>query len=162
MRILKYIFAVLILGSLGLAIFSYIKSTQLPDKNLIIDPLYLEPVQKEVDIYTKPFEIKKQGFTYIITPLYEYEVFGLSVADYDSENWLDVFYKKDPLNTKDICLIWGDNIKNGFYKDIEFRQREFVCSWKLKKQNVIFSNNKISSNHLLPANNDIYNEFKQA
>jgi len=162
MKIIRYILGILVLISFGLVVLSFFRKNSLPDERLINQSLYQAPVQKEIDLSSKTFEIEKEGFLYKITPLYEYEIYGLSVADYDSENWIDYFHKKDPLNTKDICLIWGENVKSGSYKDISFKHGEFTCYWKTDSEETIFDSSEISNNHLLPATEEIYKEIKKA
>ena len=47
--------------------------------------------------------------SYKISPLYEYEIKGLVVAEYDSDDWLDRTHEKDTGQTKDLCLVVGRN-----------------------------------------------------
>lgn len=162
MRVFRYILVFLIIATLGVLVFSYFKKNDLPGKDLMRQSLYNEPLQEGIGLSDNSFKIEQDGFTYIITPLYKYEIFGLSVAEYDSENWFDTFHKKDPLNKKDICLIWGQNVKTGAYENVKFQQGEFICFWKAERQDIVFNNNEISNNHLLPATDEIYQEFKKA
>lgn len=162
MRVFRYVLVFLIIATLGLLVFSYFKKNDLPNKDLIRKSLYNEPFQEQIDLSVKPFEIKKDGFTYTITPLYKYEIFGLSVTEYNSDSWFGIIHKKDPLNKKDFCLIWGQNVKSGAYENIKFWHGEFTCFWKTEKQGVVFSNSEISNNHLLPATDEIYQKFKKA
>ncbi|KPJ54940.1 hypothetical protein AMJ47_02625 [Parcubacteria bacterium DG_72] len=162
MKILKGLVLFLLLSSLILAVFSFTKINDLPSKEHLKDLVYQQPIQEEVDLSVKPFEIEKEGFFYKITPRYHYEILGISVADYSYDNWLDFFRRKDPLFKKDICLIWGYNAQSENYEEVSFKYRERDCIWETEKENLIFNNNEISMNHLLPSNEKIENLMKQA
>jgi len=164
MKLIKHTISFLILTSLILLIFSYFKKNNLPEKNLIVDSLSQAPSQTSLEPLDKPFKIEKGGNLYTLTPLYKYELYGLSVADYDSENWLDVAHKKDPLNTKDICAIWGDNIAKGIYQNLKFTHGEFTCFANAKDDKTwnLFRSNEISNSHLIPSDERVYKKIKEA
>jgi hypothetical protein len=164
MKIIRHAIFISILISLVLFIFSCLKKNDLPDKNLIMKELDQVPLQEPLNSSDKPFQIKKGGNIYTITPLYKYELYGLSVADYDSENWLDVMHKKDPLNTKDICAVWGNNAIGGIYQNSKFGHGEFTCFVKSTnvEDDMAFKNNEFSNNHLIPASEEVYKKIKEA
>jgi len=161
MKALKSIIGISLLISLGLFGFSFLEMNNLPEKELILEQLYQDPIQEELE-GSIPIIEEKDGFTYTIEPLYSYEIYGLSVADYNPENWLDIFHKKDPLNSKDICLVWGDNLSLGGYEETKFKHGEFTCFWQIQSEEVVFVNNEISNNHLLPATDEIYEKIKKS
>ena len=159
----KKLVKIILLFSICLFVFSCFQKDNFPKKEEIVNELYQEPLQAGVE--KAPFQLQEGEFTYMITPKYTYELYGLVVSYYDSENWLDLWHKNDPLNTKDVCVIWGDNIKSGVYQKMKFSHGEFTCYAKFKK-GVDFSwyskfyNSQISNNHLLPKNDEIYEEMK--
>ncbi|MHA1575371.1 MAG: hypothetical protein ACTSXL_04450 [Alphaproteobacteria bacterium] len=99
----------------------------------------------------------------LVEPVKSFEITGLVVEEYDSENWLDYAHKHDPFNTRDLCLIWGENAKNDAYFDYKFWHGEFTCFAKPKTRNPKkgFLYQNVSNNHLLPASEDIYKAIKQ-
>lgn len=157
----KFIKIILLIG-LFLFFISYFKKNDLPQPEFIINFLYNEPRQEKIEL--EPFELQKEEFTYEIYPLYSYELYGLIVADYDSENWLDFSHRHDPFNIKDICLIWGDNVKSDIYKKIEYSHGEFTCYYQCKDNSYYqqFSHWQFSNNHLLANNDEIYKRIKKA
>ncbi|OGZ27719.1 MAG: hypothetical protein A2365_03695 [Candidatus Nealsonbacteria bacterium RIFOXYB1_FULL_40_15] len=161
---MRRIFSIILILSVFLFIFSFFKKNDLPDKNEILNEIYIAPIQSETIL--EPFCEEKEGYGYDITPRYEYELRGVVVSMYDSENWLDYAHKADPLNTKDLCVLWGDNIKNEVYQQMKFKHGEFTCypifkngidrNWYQK-----FSWSYGSNNHLLPATDEVYKDIKK-
>jgi len=150
---------IIFLLSLVLFAVSYFKKNDLPPEGEILPSLQNEPIQQEAGL--QPFDLSKGDYIYRITPYFGYELYGLVVADYNSENWLDFMHKNDPLNSKDVCVLWGDDVKDGIYNNVKFSHGEFTCFLKSKSGTDSswysrFSMSQISNNHFLPANDDIY------
>jgi len=162
MNILKALVLFLLLSSLVSTVFFFFKIDDLPSKEHLLDSIYQQPVQKEVDLSVEPFELKKEKFIYKITPRYHYEISGLLVADYSYDNWLDMFRRKDPWYKKDVCLIWGYNAQSENYKEVNFRYKDRDCFWSTEKEGLIFNNNEISMNHLFPSNGKIESLIEKA
>ncbi len=161
MKILKAVVLFLLLASLALFVFTFTKIDDLPAKEDLKDLVYKQPVQEEVDFSIEPFDMEKDKFIYKISPRYHYEISGILVADYVYDNWLDIFRKKDPLYKKDICLIWGYNAESENYAKGSFRYVNGGCIWETE-EDVVFNNNEISMNHLLPSDEKIEELMKQA
>lgn len=164
MSVLKKLIKIILLISVILFLASYFKKNDLPQREQILSSLYQEPSQTEIEI--KPFQIEKEGFTYNVTPKYSYELYGLVVSYYDSENWLDIFHKEDPLNTRDVCVIWGDNVKTDVYQNMKFKSGEFTCYWKFKQKADSswyskFNDSQGSNSHFLPKDDEIYKKMKE-
>lgn len=146
--------------SVVLFAFSYFQKEKLPDKNFISDKLYINPIQTETQ--KKPFEVEKNGTTYEIAPLYNYELNGLVVSYNNSDNWYDYYHKqwKDYINAKDLCVVWGENIKTEAYKYFDFTSGSWTCYAKSKQdisqeQWSKFKGNNLSNNHLLSSSEEI-------
>jgi len=164
MSVLKKLIKIILLIGVILLLVSYFKKNDLPQREQILSSLYQEPSQIEIGM--EPFQIEKGEFTYQITPKYSYELYGLVVACYDSENWLDVFHKEDPLNTRDICVIWGDNLKTDVYQKMKFKHGEFTCYWEFKQKidsswYSKFNSSQGSNSHFLPKDDEIYKTTKE-
>lgn len=145
----------------GLVIFvsSYFLQNKLPNPTSIDNSLYKEPIQEAIQMDSISQIMK--DVTYTISPQYSYELWGLIVSENDNEVWYSRFKTTDPLNTKDFCVIWGDNLKSGNYKDFKFKSEEFVCIYSSDKY-VNFNSAQLSNNHLLPANDEMYQQIRQA
>lgn len=141
-----------------ICIVTFFWRERLPDSATMLPAVFEEPVQKEVQ--KEALNIQKDDYQANIKFLYEYEINGLIVEDYDSEVWYDIMHKYDPFNTKDVCVIWGDNVKNNIYKNVEFSHGEFTCFYRTKSRE--FNKNQFSNNHLIPADHNLYKKIKKA
>jgi hypothetical protein len=144
---------IIILASLLLG-FSYYQTKKLPSEDYLIDEMYNLPLQQKTD--KRPFVVKVNDINYLIRPLFVYEVYGLVVSCHESAHWLDYYHArwKDSLNIKDLCLMWGNNLKSQIYKKMRFSSESWTCYYKFKpgisRQEVkMFRKSDFSNNHLL-------------
>ena len=121
-----------------------------------IDNSILEKYPQQEKIEIPEIQTKYRDFTYQIDPLYSYEIYGLVVSEYTSHNWMDVTHKKDPANTRDLCLVWGDNIKTDAYRKVKYSHGEFTCYYSYNKAiEPPFNGQLLSNNHLIPENEEV-------
>jgi hypothetical protein len=162
----KNLFLCLKYGSIALAlwVFAYWQSTQLPNHFSSLKNLQNEPRQTSTD--KEPFQLEVKKHNYQIQPLFEYELWGLIVEDHNAFSWIDTSHEQwgDFLNTKDICVIWGQNLTNRYLKDLEFSHGDWTCYVKTSSSEAwsSFKWNQLSNNHLLPENSDIETKIKAA
>ena len=155
-KLFNYLFWV----SATVLVLSFIQKDKLPDRSEIRDELYREPLQLAVE--KSPITVEKAGMAYIIRPLYSYDIYGMVVSYHHSVSFDDYYHKqwKDVINTKDICVIWGENIKSGVYQKMTFESGSWTC-YTAFKPNVSraewnkYKNECLSNNHLIPANEGI-------
>jgi len=91
---------------------------------------------------------KKGGYSFELTPLYDYEVSGLIVSKMNYKIFsLGKFEKVFPY---DLCMIWGSNVSGGLYKNnsLKFSQD---CRWCYVQWfgDVSLNWEEFSNNHLL-------------
>lgn len=148
--------------SISAFIFSYLKKNNLPQQADIESSLFTNPKQSEIVLTA--FEIAEDDHTYKITPKFSYELYGLVVSDYDSETWIDITHEHDPLNTKDICVVWGDNLKSDIYRKMKYSHGEWTCYYEAESSEdfAAFNSSQFSNNHLLPASDEVYKTIKNA
>jgi len=154
LEIITKIIKIILLISIILFGISFFQKGKLPDKEDVLEQLYQEPLQTETD--AAPFKTERGGIVYDISPLYDYELYGLIVSYHHSKSWLDYYHGrwKDFINIKDICVIWGDNIKTEVYKQMKFKSGSWTCysefksgvDWRMYSK---FKNSCGSNNHLL-------------
>ena len=135
---------------------------RLPDQELIHHELYQEPIQSETQ--APPLERTVRGITYTIVPLHSYELYGLVVSYTNCLSWTDYYHQeaKDFINPKDICVIYGENLRNGVYKVMKFNSDAWVCFFTCKKgfekeMSSKFRGSCLANNHLLFADEEINN-----
>ena len=90
-KLLKYV----LLASLILGVYAWLNLEKLPDQAAIDPSLEQEPQQERVD--QAPFIIEHGEYQAKLSPVYSYDIKGLVVEEYDSENWLDYTHKTTPL-----------------------------------------------------------------
>ncbi len=155
--ILKNAFYVCVLVFVGTYFFRY----TLPNPDELLTNLIQEPSQYTTS--ASDITISQDGYTALLSPQFVYEISGLVVTQYESDTWYDYIHKNDPFNTKDVCVVWGENIETDIYKKGDFSSGEFTCYWYFDSQELFseFSHRAISNNHLIPANDEIAKSIEQ-
>lgn len=127
---------------------------RLPPAGAILPPLLAEPRQ-EADGVPPPFAVTVKKLTYVVKPLFRYEIAGLVVSQHRADSLLDIHHRRwqDHLNIKDLCLVWGRNIESGVYREMKFWNRDFTCLCRFPDGETakLFSGRHLSNNHLLAA-----------
>lgn len=129
-------------------------SDRLPAVGDIFPELYREPLQTRENL-PAAFPVSKKKVRYTVTPLFRYKLFGLVVSQHRSDSLLDISHQRwrDYLNIKDLCVVWGRNIRSGVYREMKFWNRDFtcMCSFPDGETAELFSPRHLSNNHILCA-----------
>lgn len=133
------------------------KQDDLPDR-VGYDPVLLqEPEQTAIS--RAAFTETVGGITYTIQPKFDYVLNGLVVSLHDAGSWKDYLHEKwnDNLNVLDLCVIWGRNVSESAWRNIEFSSGQFTCNFFTRSSEAYhkFNQAQISNNHLLTANPDL-------
>ena len=143
----------LFICGLALLLTAIWKKDVLPAPQELRDELLDEPSQAAVQ--RAPFQTSVGDVTYDVRPLHKYELHGMVVSRHDSNTWWDYIHKEwnDKLNVADLCVVWGNNVRSGAYRDIEFSSGQFVCNFQTSSSEAYaaFDQTAISNNHLLSA-----------
>lgn len=96
----------------------------------------------------------KDDFQYTLEPLYDYRINAMVVHAMDY-TWFSI-YKRDSVFPLDLCVIWGDNLKDKTYrnKSLFFRQDFRFCLYNWFGD-VDFKGNELSNNHLIIRDKDL-------
>jgi hypothetical protein len=152
------IFRLGFLACLLLGVLSIYFDDRLPPPADIFPHLYNEPLQTN-DGLPAAFQVSKKKITYIVTPLFHYELSGLVVSQHRSDSLMDISHRKwrDYLNIKDLCVVWGRNIRSGVYRKMKFWNRDFtcMCSFPDSETAALFSGRHLSNNHILCADKNV-------
>ncbi|MCD6550194.1 hypothetical protein J7K24_01460 [bacterium] len=156
---IKQVIRIFFLISIIVVGMSFFEKNKLPSQKEILEQLYQDPVQTETSI--APFEREVGGIIYKITPLYNYELYGLIVSTHSSRSIAAYYHNKyeDFINIKDICVVWGENIRRETYRLSKFKSGPFTCYVKRKG---FFDNSSFSNNHLLTENKEIAKKISKA
>ncbi|OGZ98001.1 MAG: hypothetical protein A3D57_02685 [Candidatus Sungbacteria bacterium RIFCSPHIGHO2_02_FULL_46_12] len=112
-----------------------------------------DPIQTKV-ADGKPILFTKDGFSYTLTPLFDYDISGLVVHRMIYNRWFSLS-RTDSVFFMDLCMIWGENVKRGTYRngDVDFLQDARFCRYSYGEGHEIF-NNALSNNHLVIRDDD--------
>jgi hypothetical protein len=138
------------------------KSDALPPPPELSPALLEEPAQ--VPVRQAAYTTTSHGVTYTVQPLYAYELVGLVVSKHDAKSWWDYLHREwnDNLNIVDLCVVWGNNARNGSYADIHFSSGQFTCNFSTWSDTAYaaFDQTAISNNHLLTDHPDIAKKLR--
>jgi hypothetical protein len=111
-------------------------------------PVFSDPVQTPA-ADKAPIKFEKDGFSFTLTPLYNYQISGLVVHRMDYNKWYSLS-RTDKTFTTDVCMLWGDNIKSGAYqnKSLDIKQDFRFCLFSYWGE-LSLRNDQFSNNHLI-------------
>lgn len=164
-RLINQILLLIFLSSLGLAIWSHWKKDQLPSPDLYGKTRLEEPRQTPTD--SSVFQIEARGIRYTIEPLFDYQLDGVVVSLHDSDVFWDIYHFKDWqdfINIRDLCVVWGDNVSSGAFRDMHYRNSTWTCwiSTNNARAAERFAWEELSNNHLLSHDPVIQEAIKSA
>lgn len=133
-------------------VVTYFFKDKMPDPDYYRSSNLTEPLQTKT--YRDEFSISVNEQTYVIKPKFDYELYGVVVSMHNPEDLGDIYHHsewEDFINLKDLCVIWGDNVISGVYKNMEFDSTTWTCwaSWPDRETGERFSMRSLSNNHLL-------------
>jgi hypothetical protein len=162
---IKNVATIVLLISIVLVLIALFQKDRLPDREDILNELFRMPRQTQTSALA--FETEVGNKVYTITPFYEYELYGLVVSYYDSTGWWDITHKflwKDFINIKDICVLYGFNVRTDAYKEMRFKSGPWTCYVDLptERAQVQYHHICLSNNHLLADNKQLAKEIMRA
>ncbi|MBY0407375.1 MAG: hypothetical protein K2Q01_06750, partial [Rickettsiales bacterium] len=124
---------------------------RLPEPDDISPALYTAPLQESTTPNEFHFPYKGQDIR--VVPLQTYEIHGLVVSHNDPAKWynFDITHDHLSLDTRDICLVWGENLKSGEYRKVSYTNDDWACKWSYGADIAQFNDHEISNNHLITA-----------
>jgi hypothetical protein len=162
---LETLFKWLFILSLLVALTTYFKKDSLPDPAFYDLTQLEEPLQRPTR--KRPFDTQVNGQSYLITPLFDYELHGVVVSFNDSDSFTDTTHHRrwrDFLNIRDLCVIWGRNVQNGVYREMDFSNDSWTCwaYWPNAETRSRFSMRQLSNNHLLADDDELKRRLMSA
>ncbi len=146
------VFRVLFLFTFVVFYYASVQIEAMPAPEEINSLLDNEPRQEIIN--KESFDFSYRGRDYLIEPIAEYEIWGLVVTHNDITDFIDIYHDVDSVDIRDICVLWGDNVKHGVYNNFNFWSEPWTCffqaeDWAYMK---LFNQAQISNSHLLSAN----------
>jgi hypothetical protein len=122
-----------------------------------IDPA-LHEAPKQTNIERSSRTITYHGVGYIVEKVAEYEITGLVASHNNIHGFTDIYHDETSLDTKDVCLVWGENLKNTNYLKASFKNAPWMCHVKWKNGEELKAN-ELSNNHLITASGIIRDQI---
>jgi hypothetical protein len=149
---LERLFKWLLIGSLAVVGMTYFHKDRLPYPSYYnLDDL---SAPKQGPTSHMPFTTHVNDQVYQIEPRFSYELHGIVVSYHNADSIFDIWHHsryKDFINLRDLCVIWGNNVRSGVYLDMEFWNESWTC-FSLAPDRTIwkrFQEDQLSNNHLL-------------
>ena len=118
----------------------------LPVLQNIHSDMLQEPLQQATR--EQPFRFDYRGTEYEVTPVADYELWGVVVTHNDIHGFMDITHDNDSVDIKDICVVWGNNVMSNDYRQVEYHSGDFVCYFRYGP-GIQFVHNQLSNSHLL-------------
>jgi len=131
---------------------SYFLKGSLVDYKKIHVDLYRQPLQTDTE--KKEFTLNYMGVQYLIKPVKNYEISGLVVSHNNPFGFGDLYHDNKSFDTKDLCLIWGNNLINNDFHKVEFWNVSWTCNFRYPP-GINFEFDEISNNHLIAKSDKI-------
>jgi hypothetical protein len=149
---MEFLFKWAFLCCLVIALFAYFNKDRPPAPSFYDSFSLAEPIQTPTT--EAPFNTTAEDQQYTIEPKFDYELYGVIVSYSDADSIFDIWHHdkwKDYLNVRDICVIWGDNVRNGVYLNMKFSNDSWTCwaYWPDQETRNRFDITALSNNHLL-------------
>lgn len=112
-----------------------------------IDPALLNAPRQEAT-ERAPFEFAYKGHTVRVRPVAEYELWGLVVSHNDIRSVADIYHDSSSVDTKDLCVVWGENLQSGELGKVSFESGPWTCYYRYP-EGVRFLGSEMSNNHLV-------------
>ncbi len=128
MKLLTQLVKGVALLSLLLMAASYPRKDALPDPDYYVGEPPAAPKQTKTRL--RPFDTVVNEQRYRITPRFDYVLEGVVVSAHDADALDDIWHHdkwRDFLNTRDLCVIWGDNLSSGVYQRMSFENDSWTC-----------------------------------
>jgi hypothetical protein len=112
----------------------------------ILPALLRPPLQTATE--RGPFEFQYRGRACRVRPVASYELWGLVVTHNDIESVADIYHDRSSVDTKDLCVVWGDNLRREDYRRVKFWSGPFTCYFRIP-DGARFALDGAANNHLI-------------
>ena len=105
------------------------------------------PLQTATD--RPPFSFAYKGKQCRVKPVAAYELWGLVVSHNDIKSVADIYHDASSVDTKDLCVLWGENLRHTDYLQAKYKSGPFTCyvSWSEVLPNLFMDG--LGNNHML-------------
>lgn len=163
--LLETLFKWLFIASIFAMAVTYLLKDERPDPDFYDLEQLRAPQQSATD--TEPFTTEVNGQRYRVKPLFDYELEGVVVSYHNADSIADIWHHgkwQDFINVRDLCVIWGRNVRNGVYQEMDFSNDSWTCwaYWPDAATRKRFSMSELSNNHLLSDDDQLKEQLMAA
>lgn len=123
------------------------QTRQLPEPAALLPELQQEPRQRPTG--RPEFSFAHGGGEYVIRPVASYELYGLVVTHNDTTGLGDLTHDENSLDTKDLCVVWGANLRTEDYRRVTYESTPTWCHISWRDADVRFDGTALANNHLV-------------
>lgn len=138
---------------------AFLRKDRLPDHKDIDRALQRSPVQQIIS--APSFQIEYKDRRYEVRPRALYDLKGLIVSQNNPTGLADIYHDSSSIDTKDFCVIWGQNVRSNWFKEVTFWSSAWACHCQWDDLDLKFRLNQISNNHLITDNDTIREKISQ-
>jgi len=149
--LLRKVKLIIIFLGIFLALSYFMKGSLVDYKNIHPD-LRIQPLQTDTE--KKEVTLNYMGIQYLIQPIQNYEISGLVVSHNNPSGFGDIYHDSKSFDTKDLCLIWGNNLMNNDFHKVKFWNVSWTCNVSYPL-GINFEFDEISNNHLITRSDEI-------
>ena len=121
-------------------------------KGQLVDPSKIDPsllqIPAQSTTHAEPFAFDYKGKECTVEPVASWEQWGLVVSHNNIESIADIYHDSTSVDTKDLCVIWGTNLKTADYQKVDFKSGPWTCYFRYAG-GVQFHHNGLGNNHLI-------------
>lgn len=136
----------LCLAALALLALGWWRAGKLGGPQTIVTQALAAPRQTPTD--RAPFEFPYRGRACRVRPVATYELWGLVVSHNDIESVADIYHDRSSVDTKDLCVVWGDNLRRDDYRRVKFWSGPFTCYFRIP-DGARLALDGVGNNHLI-------------
>ena len=136
----------LLLAAIALTGVSWFFKGHLVGPSEIDEDLLQTPAQTPTS--AAPFDFKYKDKECRVEPVATWEQWGLVVSHNNIESIADIYHDSTSVDTKDLCVIWGANLRTSDYQQVDFKSGPWTCYFSYPG-GVQFHHNALGNNHLI-------------
>jgi len=108
----------------------------------------LREAPRQIPTAREAFSFSYKGRVCSVKPVAEYELWGLVVSHNNIHSMADIYHDSTSVDTKDLCVIWGDNFASDDYLEVEYWSGPWTCYFRYPS-GVTFRGDSLGNNHLI-------------
>ena len=141
-----------------ITIIAAVKKGAFVDHTRIIPELLRQP--RGNSTLEKEFAFSYRNNVYKVIPLSDYEFYGLVVSHNDVNSFTDILRRNKSAGTKDVAVIWGNNLRSNDFHKVEYGNSDTWVDWDCPR-GVTFDPKCISNNHLISDNKQMREQISK-